>query len=245
MPAPANAFNTDAETLFLAMRIVLATRNPGKVAEFRSLLSDLPVELMAAGQIEGAPHVEESASTLEGNASGKAEALYAFSGLPTLADDTGLEVDALGGLPGVRSARFAGPHADDAANRRKLLAELAGVRNRSARFRTVIAFADDMGVRFFEGICRGMVLSAERGRGGFGYDALFVPEGQQVTFAESSMEAKNRVSHRALALRWSGSVPPAAPRLMGAIPLQRVLAYCRYARSICRVHISDPVPWWP
>ena len=183
------------------MTIVLATRNPGKVAELRALLASLPVELVSAAEVVGAPEVGEDAPTLEGNARKKAEALHVHSDLPALADDTGLEVDALGGAPGVRSARFAGPDADDAANRARLLRDLDGAADRAARFRTVLAFADGEDVRFFEGVCEGQITDAERGDGGFGYDALFRPEGEARTFAEMPAEAKNAVSHRGRALR--------------------------------------------
>lgn len=182
-------------------QIVLATRNPGKVAEMRALLADLPVRLRHAGEVPDAPAVEEDAPTLEGNARKKAQALHVHTALPALADDTGLEVAALGGRPGVHSARFAGPEADDAANRSRLLRQLKGATDRSAQFRTVIAFVDAGGEHLFEGICRGRIIEAERGTGGFGYDALFVPEGETRTFAELSAEEKNAISHRGRALR--------------------------------------------
>lgn len=188
-------------TSSLRMTIVLATRNPGKIAELRALLADLPVELVSAAEVADAPEVEEDAPTLEGNARKKAQALRLHTGLPALADDTGLEVDALGGAPGVRSARFAGPDADDAANRARLLRDLDGAADRAARFRTVLAFADGEDVRFFEGVCEGRITDTERGEGGFGYDALFQPEGGTRTFAEMPAEAKNAVSHRGRALR--------------------------------------------
>ena len=183
------------------MQIVLATRNPGKVAELRALLADLPVELVSAADVEGAPEVEEDAPSLEGNARKKAEALHRHTGLPALADDTGLEVDALGGAPGVHSARFAGPDAADAANRAKLLNDLSGAANRSARFRTVLAFAEGDEMQFFEGVCEGTITEVERGVGGFGYDALFQPDGKTRTFAEMPAEAKNQISHRGRALQ--------------------------------------------
>ena len=184
-----------------ALTIVLATRNPGKVTEIRALLADMPVELMTAEDIEGAPDVEEDALTLEGNASKKARALHAHTGLPALADDTGLEVDALGGRPGVRSARYAGSAATDVANRARLRRDLAGVSDRTAQFRTVMAFADAGTVRYFEGVCKGRILDEERGAGGFGYDALFVPDGETRTFAELTPAEKNALSHRGRALR--------------------------------------------
>ena len=183
------------------MRIVLATRNPGKVAELRALLADLPVDLVSASEVEGAPEVEEDAPTLEGNAQKKAAALHAHTGLPSLADDTGLEVDALGGAPGVHSARFAGPEADADANRLRLLRDLDGADDRAARFRTVLAFADGDEVKFFDGVCEGTITEVERGEGGFGYDALFQPEGEARTFSEMPAEAKNAISHRGRALR--------------------------------------------
>ena len=181
--------------------LVLATRNPGKVAEMEALLSGLDVRLRSAVEWPDAPDVEEDAPELEGNARKKAVALHNHTGLPALADDTGLEVGALGRRPGVRSARFAGPHADDAANRARLLRELAGHDDRAAQFRTVVALAEGGDVRYFEGVCRGLIIEEERGTGGFGYDALFVPEGEARTFAEMSAEEKNAISHRGRALR--------------------------------------------
>lgn len=183
------------------MEIILATRNRGKVAEMQALLAELPVRLHAAADLADAPEVEEDEPTLAGNARKKAEALHRHTGRHALADDTGLEVDALGGRPGVHSARFAGPEADDAANRARLRRELAGVDDRTARFRTVIAFAEGGDVHLFEGVCPGRIIDEERGSGGFGYDALFVPEGEARTFAELSADEKNRISHRGQALR--------------------------------------------
>lgn len=185
-----------------AITLVLATRNPGKLAELRKLLADLPITLRAAAEFPGAPEVIEDAATLEGNAIRKARALQAFTGLPTLADDTGLEVEALGGAPGVHSARFAGPKATDADNRALLLQRLQGVKTRRARFRTVLAFAPDARTFYlFEGVCPGWIVEEARGCGGFGYDPLFVPDGHTQTFAEMSVEEKNRLSHRGQALQ--------------------------------------------
>lgn len=183
------------------MHLLVATRNRGKLAEFRQLLRDLPVTVVAMDEIPGAPEVVEDLPTLEGNAEKKARTLAEFSGLPTLADDTGLEVDALGGRPGVYSARYAGPEEDPAANRRLLLDELRGRPDRSARFRAVIAFVEGGSCRLFEGTCEGRIAEAPRGEGGFGYDPLFIPEGSELTFAELDPVAKNAVSHRGRALR--------------------------------------------
>lgn len=185
-----------------SISLVLATRNPGKLAELQALLADLSVALRVADDFPEAPTVDEDAATLEGNAARKARALQAFTGLPALADDTGLEVEALGGAPGVHSARFASPTATDADNRTLLLAQLQGVENRRARFRTVLAFAPDARtLHLFEGVVSGWILQEERGSEGFGYDSLFVPEGYTRTFAEMSMDEKNRISHRARALQ--------------------------------------------
>ncbi len=183
------------------LTIILATRNPGKVAEIRALLAEVPVELLAAADVKGAPDVDEDAPTLEGNAGKKARALHTHTGLPALADDTGLEVDALGGRPGVHSARYAGPAATDAANRARLRRDLAGASDRAAQFRTVVAFAEAETVQYFEGVCKGRLLDEERGDGGFGYDALFVPDGETRTFAELTPAEKNALSHRGRALR--------------------------------------------
>lgn len=182
--------------------LVLATRNAGKVAELRRRLAPLGIDLRSAADVPGAPDVDEDAPTLAGNARKKAVALAAYTGLPALADDTGLEVDALGGAPGVRSARFAGPEADDAANRALLRRRLDGETRRTARFRTVLAYALPAGaVHTFDGVCEGRLLDAERGAGGFGYDALFVPaEGDGRTFAEMTADEKNGISHRGRAM---------------------------------------------
>ena len=195
------------------MRLVLATRNPGKVAELAAHLDGLGVTLVTAAHMD-APEVEEDADTLEGNAEKKARALWDHAALPALADDTGLEVDALDGAPGVYSARFAGPGADADANRRKLLADLAGAETRAARFRTVLAYADADGVRTFEGVCEGLIATEESGTAGFGYDSVFRPaEGDGRTFAEMTADEKNRISHRGRALdafvAWFG--PHASP----------------------------------
>ncbi|CAN5616695.1 RdgB/HAM1 family non-canonical purine NTP pyrophosphatase [soil metagenome] len=181
--------------------LVLATRNPGKVAELTEMLSAVGVDVFAAADL-GAPEVVEDADSLEGNARKKAAALNCFSGLPAIADDTGLEVDALCGAPGVYSARYAGPDADDAANRKALLAALAGASNRRARFRTVLVYMEESGEEVFEGVCEGTITHAEAGTGGFGYDAIFAPDGAAgKTFAEMDSLEKGKISHRGRALR--------------------------------------------
>ena len=183
-------------------KIVLATRNPGKIQEIQALMADLPLDLATLADFPDAPTVHEDAPTLAGNAQKKAMAIYRHTGLPALADDTGLEVDALGGRPGVHSARYAGEDVSEAANRAHLLQEMNGVQNRAAQFRTIVAFAKkDDTMRLFEGVCRGQITREERGAGGFGYDSLFLPEAAEHTFAELSPAEKSRISHRGKALR--------------------------------------------
>lgn len=182
------------------LRLVLATANPHKVDEIAAILGD-SVELLP--RPDDVPDVVEDAPTLVGNARLKAAALAAATGLPGVADDTGLEVDALGGAPGVHSARFAGPAQDAAANVAKLLEELSGVGDRRARFRTVamVCWPDGREV-MAEGVVEGVIAAGARGEGGFGYDPVFVPDGcDGRTFAEMSPAEKDAVSHRGRAFR--------------------------------------------
>ena len=181
--------------------LVLATGNPGKVDELRALLGDLSLTLIPAQDLDDPPSVTEDAETLDGNARKKARAFYEHTGHAALADDTGLEVAALNGKPGVHTARFAGPDATAADNKRRLLEVMDGVEDRRARFRTVVALIDAAGaVHTFEGLCEGVITTAAHGDGGFGYDPLFRPEGHEQTFAEMPADAKNEISHRRKAL---------------------------------------------
>jgi XTP/dITP diphosphohydrolase len=190
--------------------LVFATHNPGKLVELRLLLPELEVlDLGEAARRTGRaiPDVDEDRNSFAGNAIKKAREVSAATGLPALGDDSGLEVDALGGAPGVWSARYAGAGANAASNNAKLLATLAGVRpeRRTARFRAVLAFADvdgPLGNEVFTatGVCPGLILEAPRGTGGFGYDPLFfLPERGQ-TMAELGSALKSEVSHRARAM---------------------------------------------
>ena len=179
---------------------VLATRNSGKIREMKALLSGISIVIRAATDFPGLDDVEETGQTLEQNARLKAEAVATYTGLPALADDTGLEVDALDGRPGVHSARFAGLDASDSENRTRLLSDLVDATNRRARFRTIIAWSNAGSIRYFEGICEGAIATAEQGTGGFGYDSLFVPSGYSETFAAMEPAVKNRISHRGRAL---------------------------------------------
>jgi XTP/dITP diphosphohydrolase len=190
---------------------VFATRNPGKLVELRQLLPDasvLGIEEAAARLGRDIPEVDEDADTFAGNAIKKAREVARATGFPALADDSGLEVDALGGAPGVWSARYAGHGAGDAANNAKLLAALRDVppERRTARFRSVLALADVHGplqdrVITAEGACEGLVLDAPRGTGGFGYDPLFLVPAFGQTFAELGIGPKGELSHRARAMQ--------------------------------------------
>lgn len=181
--------------------LVLGTGNPGKVRELRSLLDDLQINLIPAIELDDPPEVVEDADTLEGNARKKAQAFHLYTGSAALADDTGLEVEALDGGPGVHTARFAGPNATPADNKQRLLSVMENVENRRAQFRTVVALVGpDDDVHTFEGICTGTITTEPRGDGGFGYDPLFRPDGSDQTFAEMSPAAKNKISHRRKAL---------------------------------------------
>jgi len=181
--------------------LVLATGNAGKVDELRALLGDLALTLIPASELDAPPSVTEDADTLDGNARKKARAFYEHTGYAALADDTGLEVMALDGGPGVHTARFAGPDAAPEDNKQKLLKVMDGIDDRRARFRTVVALIDAEGTaRTFEGRCQGTITTIPRGDGGFGYDPLFLPNDHHKTFAEMSAEDKNKISHRRKAL---------------------------------------------
>ncbi|MBK8950101.1 MAG: RdgB/HAM1 family non-canonical purine NTP pyrophosphatase [Flavobacteriales bacterium] len=177
------------------MKLVLCTRNPGKVAELAALLPPT-FHVIGPVQVGVLEELPETGDTLEANAVQKARWVYDRCGLPCIADDTGLEVDALGGAPGVDSAHYAGVDRDPRANMRKLLCALEGHADRKARFRTVIALVQDGREKLFHGVVEGRILSAPRGSGGFGYDPLFAPEGEERSFAEMTPGEKNRISHR-------------------------------------------------
>lgn len=183
------------------MKLLVATKNRGKLEEFRRIFEGLGLELASADEL-GLPDVEETGETFEANALLKARAYAEASGLMSLADDSGLEVDALGGAPGVYSARYAGEGGSE-ANVRKLLGALDPVPDaeRTARFRCVLALVDPSGPAghdplLAEGTCEGHIAHAPRGRGGFGYDPVFVPQGMSLTMAEISDAEKDRISHR-------------------------------------------------
>ena len=186
------------------MKIVFATNNAHKLSEIRAILGQ-QFEVLSLSDIGCHVDIPETADTFEGNALLKARYIYDHYHLSCFADDSGLEVDALGGAPGVFSARYAGEEHNSEANMQKLLTELEEKTNRNARFRTVIALllidGDNVEQSLFEGIVEGTIIRERRGTGGFGYDPIFQPEGYDATFAELGNEVKNRISHRAKAVK--------------------------------------------
>ena len=184
------------------MKIVFATANAGKLREAAEVLGP-GFEIVSPASLGITEDIPETGSTLQENSLQKARYLFERTGLPSFADDTGLEVDALGGAPGIYSARYAGPGHDNQANMAKLLAELVRLEDRTARFHTVVTLIlADGQPRFFEGVCKGSIGREKRGSGGFGYDPVFLPDAYPGrTLAEVSEEEKNAVSHRGQALR--------------------------------------------
>ena len=192
-------------------RIVLATRNAHKLREVRRIFADggWDIELRGLEEFPQVPEIPETGATFADNAAAKARAAAQATGLTAVADDSGLEVDALGGRPGIESNRFAGPGADDAARIAKLLGMMRDIppSRRSARFRCAAAIASPAGeVAVVEGVCEGMIADAPRGEGGFGYDPVFIPAGESRTLAEMTSAEKNRISHRGQAFRAAAEV---------------------------------------
>ena len=183
------------------MKLVIATRNPNKLIEIREVLSLDPNIVKSSLDYPQIPDVIEDKETLEENAIKKAITISAATGCWALADDSGLEVDALNGAPGVYSARYAGEHCSYIDNCKKLLFEMDGKENRCARFRTVLALVNLVGeIRTIEGSVEGRILTEMRGDGGFGYDPIFMPDGYNLSYAEFDPLEKNRISHRGKAL---------------------------------------------
>lgn len=182
------------------MKLVFATHNLNKLEEVRALIPTA-IELMSLEDIGCYDDIPETAETIEENAIMKADFIKDRYGLDCFADDTGLEVDALGGKPGVYSARYAGEGKNNEDNIDKLLSELNGEKNRHARFKTIIALNHEGHQYLFQGICTGEITRERRGNKGFGYDAVFQPDGSTKTFAEMNMEEKSALSHRGIALR--------------------------------------------
>lgn len=184
------------------MKVVLATHNRHKVEEIKSILSDLPIELLSLDNFPGIGEIIEDGATLEENARKKAQTVFQMTGLLSLADDTGLEVEALGGRPGVYSARYSGENATYQQNNEKLLREMRHIPpdKRLAKFRCVISMVGNGIDEIAVGEVPGTILEELRGKNGFGYDPLFVPDGYDITYAEMDSDLKNKLSHRARAI---------------------------------------------
>lgn len=179
-------------------QLILATHNDHKAKEFRDILPQYSVQTLA--DLGHDDEIKETATSLEGNSFIKAETVFKRYGHIVISDDSGLEVDALNGAPGVYSARYAGDSRNDQRNTEKLLDELQGASNRKAQFRTVITLMNAENSFQFEGIVKGAIAKSPRGEAGFGYDPVFIPEGVQQTFAELAANEKNKISHRANAI---------------------------------------------
>jgi XTP/dITP diphosphohydrolase len=188
--------------------LVFATQNKYKIMEISDVMKkDLPPDqsrkwyIASLDDVDITEEIPETSNTLEGNALLKALYVFNKTGLNCFADDTGLEIDALKGNPGVYSARYAGPQKSFDDNIKKVLYELKNVKNRKARFRTVVALVLGNDHYFFEGIANGRIIHEKRGSEGFGYDPIFIPDGHQKTFAEMNLDEKNLISHRAIAVK--------------------------------------------
>lgn len=181
-------------------KLVFATHNSHKATEINNLVSDL-YDIQDLGIIGINEEIPEIGDTLEMNAKMKARYVFDKTGLNVFADDTGLEVDALNGKPGVFTARYAGPECDSAKNNKKLLAELDGETNRRAQFRTIICLIIGNNEYLFEGVVKGTIANKLAGNEGFGYDPVFIPDGYDKTFAEMPLSEKNKISHRSIAVK--------------------------------------------
>lgn len=181
-------------------KLVFVTNNQHKLSEAKAILNN-KVAICSLKEIGCFDEIAETGITLNENAEIKANYVFSLFNCDAFADDTGLEVEALNGAPGVYSARYAGNDGNSAKNIEKLLFELKGKRNRNAQFRTVIALIENGEKHFFEGIIKGKIIEEQKGNGGFGYDSVFVPEGHNKTFAELPIEVKNSISHRARAMQ--------------------------------------------
>lgn len=184
------------------MKIVIASGNKNKIKEFKEIFKDTNIEFLTPSDFGIDDfEVDEDGETLKDNSYKKAKSLYDIVKNPTIADDTGLFVKSLDGKPGVRSHRYAGENSNDKKNRKKLLNNLEDKDNRDAYFETVISFVDGKDSNFFSGKIDGEILKQETGEGGFGYDSIFKPEGYDLSFSQMGAEEKNKISHRAIALR--------------------------------------------
>lgn len=181
-------------------KLVFATNNLHKLTEIKAILGE-QIDILSLNDINCHVDIPETTNTLEGNAKMKAEYIYNHYHLDCFADDTGLEVKALNGAPGIYSARYAGEGHDSQANMKKLLENLKGITNREAQFRTAIYLIEGGEEHLFEGLVKGKIIEEKRGEAGFGYDPVFVPDGYDKTFAELGEDIKNQISHRARAVK--------------------------------------------
>ncbi len=190
------------------MEVVIATSNNHKLKEIIKILGSTDLKIFSLEDFPDIPPIEETGSSFRENALLKARTVFKHTGIITLADDSGLEVDRLDGAPGIYSARYAGEERNYQANNRKLLSEMKGLpdRERTAQFRCSVAIVSGDTEKFVEGVVRGRIIHELRGEHGFGYDPLFVPEGYRQTFAEMGDDLKNEISHRAVAFRKAGAV---------------------------------------
>ncbi|MCX6146261.1 MAG: RdgB/HAM1 family non-canonical purine NTP pyrophosphatase [Candidatus Kapabacteria bacterium] len=185
------------------MKLLLASNNKHKLKELLIILKNTNlsnIEIITPIILNSNIEVDETGSTFEENAKLKAIAFYNNFKIPTIADDSGLEIEALNNRPGVFSARYSGNYGDDKANRLKSLTDLANNTNRNAQFRTVICFYNGKDIVYFNGICKGQISNIEKGLNGFGYDSIFIPNNYTQTFAELDDNIKNKISHRAIAI---------------------------------------------
>lgn len=182
-------------------KLILASRNKNKIEEMKQLVTHLGIDVFSALDFPDLEEVEEDKPTLEGNALKKARYVNQQTGIPALSDDTGLEVEALDGAPGVFSARYAGENATYQDNVLKLLGALNGKKNRAAQFRTVVALVDGGKEWTFEGVCKGKIINEQIGKKGFGYDPIFMPDDFAETFAQMDPNIKNLISHRGKAVQ--------------------------------------------
>ena len=181
-------------------KIVFATNNAHKLRELREITADKEIEILSLSEIGCHEDIAETAETIEGNAEIKARYVMEHYGFDCFADDTGLEITALDGRPGVYSARYAGLDCNSERNIDRVLGEMQGVTDRTARYRTAIALCTDAGVEIFEGEVRGVILTERHGNGGFGYDSIFKPDEAYCSFAEMTPDDKNAISHRGRAV---------------------------------------------
>lgn len=180
-------------------RLVFATNNKHKFDEIRQVIGN-SIDLLSLSDVDFSEEIPEDQDTLEGNAAQKAMHIFNRFGLDCFADDTGLEIEALNGEPGVYSARYAGPSGSFEENMNLVLQRMKGINNRKARFRTVIALVENGNLSFYKGEIQGIITLEKRGEKGFGYDPIFIPDGFDTTFAQMTLEEKNRISHRAIAI---------------------------------------------